>query len=142
MKFTDCAGRSSRWKRWKLPFTQQFRERARESKILICHLLNNRFIFQPYFHRHFTCEPSNFRFYFSFFFAHPQAFDITVTVCQSHEWINFFRIANGFLSFVLSVAQNFSLFMPCCLFGCYSTFLCAKFLFYSFHSLPFLWLLL
>lgn len=42
---------------------QRLRKQVSSTEVLIWHLLYDRYIFQPYFHRCVTCEPCNSRFY-------------------------------------------------------------------------------
>lgn len=62
MKSTGCARERKRNRPDRVHVNEM------ENKVLIHHLLYNRYIFQPYFRRHVTCDSCNVRFYFSRYF--------------------------------------------------------------------------
>lgn len=113
MKSTGCA-----WE-WKWNRPDRVHANEMENKVLIHHLLYNRYTFQPYFHRHVTCDSCNVRFYFSrcFFFFFILSLSLSLLPSSPSIWYHSatfcpLRIALYKWNFI--VAHHFSLFIPLC----------------------------
>lgn len=130
MKSTGCA------REWKRNRPDRVHVNEMENKVLIHHLLYNRYIFQPYFRRHVTCDSCNVRFYFSRYFFHSH-FSFPVLPSSLSIWYHsatFFPLCIALAKWNFTVAHHFSLFIPLCTLCVFFVLLFYDYCYYSIFS--------